>query len=81
MEDYKTRLKLLPVCNCGYVFRNGVTVYRKIVENNGLKHAEFAINPPMCPSCEKEIECIECYDWTIDDIKEGFYEVIYGRKV
>ena len=72
MEKYLTRLKLLPVCNCGYVFRDGVTICRSIEENNALKHAEFTINPPMCPNCKKKIECLEGYNWKIEDIKEGF---------
>lgn len=59
MEDYKTKLRMLPVCSCGHVFKNGVIIHEDIIEAEGFKHAKYSIEPPSCPQCNKEIECIE----------------------
>jgi hypothetical protein len=58
MEDYTTRLRMLPVCSCGYVFTKGVIVHEDINETNGFKYAEHYVEPPNCPKCNKKIECI-----------------------
>lgn len=74
-EDYITRLKLLPVCNCGYVFRDGVIVHEKVhTMNNGAKIPYRYIEPSICPNCKKRIECIEYFDDIEKYIKEGFYD-------
>ena len=61
MDDRVTNVVLLPVCNCGYVFRNGITVIRYIsnLEKTMLKCKEESIEPPFCPSCQRLIENIE----------------------
>ena len=29
---YKTRLRMLPVCECGYVFKDGVDTYQENID-------------------------------------------------
>lgn len=58
MEEYVTRLKLLPVCNCGYIFRDGVTIYKNTNEVKDIKYATYSISPNICPNCKKHIECV-----------------------
>ena len=65
MDDYKTRLKMLPVCSCGYVFTKGVIIHEDINEMDGMKYAKYFIEPPNCPKCKKKIECIDYSDPTI----------------
>lgn len=74
IENDTTRLKLLPVCDCGYIFRDGVIGYEDIHKmNNEIKVVHRSIEPPMCPNCKKRIECIEYYDDIKKYyIKEGF---------
>lgn len=69
MEDYKTRLRMLPVCSCGYVFTKGVIIYENIIEEEGFNHAKYSIEPSNCPKCNKEIECIEYNGYTHECIK------------
>lgn len=59
MKDCKTRLKMLPVCSCGYVFRDGVIINQYINNINRIGYPEYSIEPSICPMCKKEIECIE----------------------
>lgn len=62
MEDYKTRLRLLPVCDCGYMFEDGIVVCEKTIEtSNGIKYGKTCFEPASCPNCKREIECIVNY--------------------
>ena len=66
----KTRLRMLPVCEYGYVFKDGVDIYNEYVDiSDGLgscfKREIWCIDPPKCPICKREIEAIEY-------LKEGF---------
>lgn len=70
MEDYKTTLRMLPVCNCGYIFRDGIIIHEDINEKNGIKHATYSIEPQKCPNCGKEIEQIEHYGYTVEHRKD-----------
>jgi hypothetical protein len=65
MNELTTRLRLLPVCSCGYVFREGIVIHKIIHETNGIKYATHAIIPSMCPNCKKKIECIEHNRYTV----------------
>lgn len=57
------RLKLLPVCECGHVFRDGVTITKDTNETKGsnghIRYGTYHINPPTCPNCKRLIEGIE----------------------
>lgn len=70
MEDYKTRLRMLPVCSCGYIFDEGVTIHEHINDKNGIKYATYSIEPGMCPKCKKTIEYIEEYKYRVKDYQE-----------
>lgn len=61
MEEYTTRLKMTPICNCGYIFGDGIIINESIVEINGLEYKKYSIEPSRCPSCRKKIDCIENY--------------------
>lgn len=62
MEDYKTKLKLLPVCQCGYIFEDGIVIYKNTEEtSNGIKYGKVCFEPVACPHCQREIECIMNY--------------------
>lgn len=65
MENCKTRLKMLPVCSCGYVFKDGVTIHQHINDIFRIGYLEYSIEPSICPMCKKEIECIEYNDYMI----------------
>ena len=69
MDDYKTTLKMLPVCNCGYIFREGIIIHEDINTKNKIKYATHTIEPAICPNCKKEIECIEDYKHTVEHIR------------
>ena len=60
MENCKTRLKMLPVCSCGYVFKDGVIIHQ-FTKNymSGIGYPEYSIEPSTCPMCKKEIERID----------------------
>ena len=66
MEDYTTKLKMLPVCSCGYVFREGVIIHQDIDERDGMQFPTYFIEPSKCPNCNKKIECLERYDETVE---------------
>ena len=69
MEDCKTRLRLLPVCNCGYIFENGIILYEKTAETpNGIKYGKACFEPAACPNCKREIECIVNYVFMRDEV-------------
>ena len=60
------KLKLLPVCECGYVFRDGIVIEKtinvidKIKDSDSvIKYPKYSINPPMCPNCKRMIESVE----------------------
>ena len=57
-EDNTTRLKVLPVCDCGHVFTSGVVCCINRNEINGNKYPVYSIEPAICPNCKKLIECI-----------------------
>lgn len=59
MDKLTTRLRMLPVCDCGYVFREGVVIRANINETHGIKYAVHTIAPSVCPNCKKAIECVE----------------------
>jgi hypothetical protein len=61
MNDYKTKLRMLPVCSCGYIFKDGIAIHEDINEKDGIKYATHTIEPHMCPNCKKKIECVENY--------------------
>lgn len=65
MENCKTRLKMLPVCSCGYVFKDGVTIHQFIKNCMFGKYPEYFIEPSICPKCKKEIECIDYNSYMI----------------
>lgn len=69
MNDYKTTLRMLTVCNCGYIFGNGIVIHENINEKNGIKYTTHSIEPSECPNCKKEIECIEHYSYTAENYR------------
>lgn len=59
IDNNKTvTLQMLPVCDCGYVFRDGVHVEEVIGEVKGYKYPIYSIDPPRCPNCNRLIECV-----------------------
>lgn len=69
MDKYTTTLKMLPVCECGHIFEDGIVLYKDIAEINNLKHAINRIDPPYCPSCKRKIECIEHYSYQVEETR------------
>lgn len=61
---------MLPVCSCGYVFAKGIIIHEDIVGVD-FRHAEYFIEPPNCPKCNKKIECIEYSGYTYEH-RQGF---------
>lgn len=62
-------LKMLPVCNCGYVFRDGVHIEEVIGEVRGYKYPIYSIDPPRCPRCDRLIDGVIIKP---DKVKRGF---------
>lgn len=58
-EEYTTILKILPVCNCGYIFRKGITIHQEMLETNGWEYPKTICEPYNCPNCKKVIKGIE----------------------
>ena len=56
MKEDKVTLKLFPVCRCGYIFRDGVTINKYINEAKGLRYSHYVINPSICPNCKRYID-------------------------
>lgn len=69
IKEPTVQFKMLPVCECGYVFRDGIIIYKDIREVNGVKYSEHFIQPWMCPNCQKIIDCVE-YNGDITEVKE-----------
>lgn len=65
---YSTRLKMLPVCDCGYILKDGIVIHKNILEVNELKYPNYFIEPPACPNCKRKIECIEHYNYVVESI-------------
>lgn len=63
IDEYLTRLELLPVCSCGYIFKDGVVIRKDVNEfqykSATMKYPQYFIEPNICPNCKKVIECIE----------------------
>ena len=57
----KVKLKLLPVCECGYIFNDfKINSSNSIVKDYSLKIVQDSkFSPSHCPNCGKEIESIE----------------------
>lgn len=54
-EIKTTKLRLLPVCECGYVFRE-IKINRKMMTiDNFSVPVESRFEPPICPNCKKFI--------------------------
>lgn len=59
-----TTLTALPVCECGHVFREGITLRTDLLEHYSPAHklpiayAQPRFEPAMCPKCEKRIETL-----------------------
>lgn len=69
IKEDTVQIRMLPVCECGYVFRDGIVIYKDIREANRVKCPEHFIQPWMCPNCQKIIDCIEDSGTTIE-VKE-----------
>lgn len=53
-------IRLIPVCDCGYLFREGITFHEEIEETEKFLIARTIIDPYRCPSCGELIEGISC---------------------
>lgn len=54
-EIKTTKLRLLTVCECGYVFRE-IKINRKMTTiDNFSVPVESRFEPPICPNCKKFI--------------------------
>lgn len=51
-------VKMLPVCECGYIFRDGICVTQDIIGAKGYRHGIYHIEPPCCPNCKRRIETV-----------------------
>lgn len=60
--DAITELKLLPVCDCGYVFTEGIEMKCSIIPiydgEQVIKHATFDFIPFECPNCKRRIVAV-----------------------
>ena len=61
-------LKLLPVCKCGYIFKDGIKYHRRIIDITTKKeemfNPVFSFEPNVCPNCKRVIRCID-YEQTM----------------
>jgi len=74
IDEYTTRLKMLPVCDCGYVFKDGVVCSMMYHKVGDIEYPMYFIEPNICPNCKKVIECIELdrdkIDFTNGDLSD-----------
>ena len=61
----KTTLRLYPVCECGYVFRDLICGKDILTAKNGFEYSSPYFDPPVCPVCHKEIEKLMYKDFDI----------------
>ena len=59
IDNTTVTLRMLPVCNCGYIFRDGVIIEEIIGEVRGYKYPTYSIDPPHCPKCNRLIDGIQ----------------------
>lgn len=55
----KVKLKLLPVCECGYIFEGIEIKKNKSIIDGKYTISKYSFKPCLCPNCGKEIESIE----------------------
>ena len=62
MNEYTT-VSMKPICDCGYIFRDGIEVYEEMISAkiNGTtySHGVPVFSPPSCPKCKKAIKNIQ----------------------
>lgn len=61
-DDIFTELTLLPVCSCGYVFREGIELkcgVEVINNNEPLKVRTNTFTPSQCPNCKRFISSVK----------------------
>lgn len=61
MSSEKVTLTLLPVCKCGYVFKDKIILHRQTMEidkSGYIKQQQF-FEPATCPNCKRVIDCIQ----------------------
>ena len=66
-DNNTVTLELLPVCECGYVFRDGIIFHEEISEINKWKYSQWLFEPAKCPKCQRIIDGIK-YNYNL--IKE-----------
>ena len=69
IKEPTVQVGMFPVCECGYVFRDGIVIYKDIREVNRFSCPEHFFQPWKCPSCHKIIDCVE-YNGDIIEVKE-----------
>lgn len=57
-DNNKVTLRLYPVCECGYVFRNLICGKDILIGENGFKYSVPYFNPSRCPVCHKKIDSL-----------------------
>lgn len=71
----KTTLRLYPVCECGYVFRNLICGKEILTCKDGYKYPRAYFSPRECPVCHKEIERIlyKDFDMLLRDNEDVYF--------
>lgn len=76
----KTTLRLYPVCECGYVFRNLICGKEILTCKGGYEYSKPYFNPSKCPVCHREIETILYKDFDmLLEIMKMYISVIKER--
>ena len=56
-------IQIKPVCDCGYVFQDGIEIHNEIVFVDGIYHDSHMVYPYKCPQCGEMIDRIICNGW------------------
>ena len=53
-------VQILPVCNCGHVFEDGIEFHEEVVFADGTAQRNYVPIPRQCPQCGEMISGIQC---------------------
>lgn len=61
MSSEKVTVTLTPICECGYIFKNGIICHRETMElsKSGYTIQQLFFEPSICPNCKRAIDCIQ----------------------
>ena len=73
-------IKLIPVCECGHIFSDGIYCTNEEHEEGPITYCEQFFDPPICPECGEPIEGVEYRSMKRPSRTEGERAVSQNRR-